>query len=151
MVQYGCETWTLRDAEYKRLEAVEMWVWMRMEKVSYKDRVTNEEVLKNVGENRCLLDNIRARKWNWVGHDLRGEGLMREVMEVEWRGKEQGAGHGRVCLMRFWQMNRMPKWRGERLIERVGGVGCHGPAIRQSTDVDDDDDDETILNGFHIT
>ena len=45
-----------------------MWVWRRMEKVSYKDRVINEEVLKKVGENRCLFDNIRANKRNWVGH-----------------------------------------------------------------------------------
>ena len=69
---YGCETWTLRDAECKRLDAFEMWVWRRMEKVSYKDRVTNEKVLKNVGESRCLLDKIRSRKRNWVGHVLRG-------------------------------------------------------------------------------
>ena len=34
---YGCETWTLRDAECKRLDAFEMWMWRRMEKVSYKD------------------------------------------------------------------------------------------------------------------
>jgi hypothetical protein len=84
---YGCETWTLRDAECKRLDAFEMWVWRRMEKVSYKDRVTNEEVLKNVGESRCLLDKIRSRKRNWVGHVLRGEGLMREVMEGRMDGK----------------------------------------------------------------
>ena len=31
----------------------------------------------------------------------------------------------------------MPKWRGGRMIDRVGGVGCHGPATRQSTDDDD--------------
>jgi len=84
---YGCETWTLRDAECKRLDAFEMWVWRRMEKVSYKDRVTNEEVLKNVGESRCLLDKIRSSKRNWVGHVLRGEGLMREVMEGRMDGK----------------------------------------------------------------
>ena len=52
-----------------------------MEKVSFKDTVTNEKVLKNVGENRCLLDKISSRKRNWVGHVLRSEGLMREVME----------------------------------------------------------------------
>ena len=50
-------------------------------------QITNEEVLKNVGENRCLLDNIRARKRNWVGHVLRGEGLIREVMEGGMEGK----------------------------------------------------------------
>ena len=52
MALYGCETWTLKDAECKWLDAFEMRVWRRMEKVSYKDRVTNEEVLKYVGKNR---------------------------------------------------------------------------------------------------
>ena len=41
--------------------------------MSYKDRVTNEEVLKNVGENRCLQDKIRSRKRNWVGHVLKSD------------------------------------------------------------------------------
>ena len=40
--------------------------------------VTNEKVLENVGENKCLLEKSRSRKRNWVGHVLRGEGLMRE-------------------------------------------------------------------------
>ena len=56
-----------------------------MEKVSYKDRVTNEEMLKNVGESRCLLDKIRSRKRNWVKNVLRG--LMREVMDGRMEGK----------------------------------------------------------------
>ena len=50
--------------------------------------LTNEEVMKNVGETRCLLDNIMVRKRNWVGHVLRGEDLMREVMEGRIAGKE---------------------------------------------------------------
>ena len=58
-----------------------------MEKVSYKDRVTNDEVLKNVGESRSRQDKIRSRKRNWLGHVLRGEGLMREVMEGRIEGK----------------------------------------------------------------
>ena len=45
---YGCETWTLRKEDVKRLEAFEMWVWCRMENVSWVDRKTNVEVLEMV-------------------------------------------------------------------------------------------------------
>jgi len=47
---YGSETWTLRKEDIRRLEAVEMWMWRRMEKVSWMDKITNEEILNKVGE-----------------------------------------------------------------------------------------------------
>ena len=75
---YGCETWTLRMDEIRRLEAMEMWLWRRMEKISYTERVTNEEVLRRVGEERQLLNLIRNRKKNWIGHILRGDGIVKK-------------------------------------------------------------------------
>ena len=54
-----------------------------MERVSWKDNKSNEEVLKLVGENKSLLTTVVMRKKNWIGHVLRGSGdcLMRHVME----------------------------------------------------------------------
>ena len=42
---YGAETWMLRATDQKRLQNFEMWCWRRMEKISWTDRVRNEEVL----------------------------------------------------------------------------------------------------------
>jgi len=42
---YAAETWTLTQTD-RRLEAFEVWIWRRMEKISWLDKVTNEEVLK---------------------------------------------------------------------------------------------------------
>ena len=39
---YGCETWTLTKEECRRLEAFEIWVWRRMQKVDWKERKTND-------------------------------------------------------------------------------------------------------------
>ena len=69
------------------MNAFEMWVWRRMEKVSWRERKTNEEVLEAVGERRRLLEVITKRKKNWIGHVLRGEGLLRDVMEGRMEGK----------------------------------------------------------------
>ena len=64
---YGAETWTLRKEDIRRLiYALEMWLWRRMAKVSYKDRKTNECVLEMVGEGRKLVDMIVQRKNNWI-------------------------------------------------------------------------------------
>jgi len=46
---YGAETWTLRATDQKHLESFEMWCWRRMEKISWTDRVGNEEESMNRG------------------------------------------------------------------------------------------------------
>ena len=61
---YGAETWTLRAADQKYLESIEMWCWRRMEKISWTDHVRNEEVLLRVNEQRNILHEIRKRKAN---------------------------------------------------------------------------------------
>jgi len=47
---YGSETWTLRKEDIRRLESAEMWMWRRMERVSWMDKIMNEEILNKVGE-----------------------------------------------------------------------------------------------------
>jgi len=49
---YVAETWTLMQADRSRLEDFEMWIWRRMEKISWKDKNTNEEILHMVQDRR---------------------------------------------------------------------------------------------------
>ena len=44
---YAAETWTLTQADRSKLEAFEMWIWRRMEKISSVDKKTNEDILNN--------------------------------------------------------------------------------------------------------
>ena len=62
VVLYDCDTWTLRGEEINRLEALEMWFWRKLEKIKWKDRISNDEVLSIVGESRCLIRTIGERK-----------------------------------------------------------------------------------------
>jgi hypothetical protein len=78
---YGAERWTLRKIDQKYLESFEMWCWRRMEKISWTDRVTNEEVLQRVKEERNILHTIKRRKGNWIGHILRRDCLLKHVIE----------------------------------------------------------------------
>ena len=61
---YGCETWALKKEEIQRLNALEMWIWHRMERVSWKDWKTNEEVMDMVGAKRSVVETIVKRKKN---------------------------------------------------------------------------------------
>jgi hypothetical protein len=88
---YVAETWTLGKVDQKYLESFEMWFWRRMEKISWTDRVRNEEVLQRVKEERNIVHTIKRRKANWIGHILRGNWLLKHVIE----GKIEGTGRGR--------------------------------------------------------
>jgi hypothetical protein len=59
---YGAERWTLRKMDQKYLESFEMWCWRRMDKISWTDRVKNEEVLHRVKEERNILLAIKKKK-----------------------------------------------------------------------------------------
>ena len=92
---YGAETWTLTQAEKKRIEAFEMWVWRRMLKISWKEKISNDEVLMKIGEQRNLLNIISQRKHSWIGHILRHDGLLNTILEGRMEGK---AARGRKRL-----------------------------------------------------
>jgi len=67
-----------------------------MEKVSWPDRVINEEVLRRVNEDRQILNSIWQRKHRWIGHVLRHDGLLHEIIEGRMRGKPT---RGRIQML----------------------------------------------------
>ena len=64
-----------------------MWCWRRMEKISWTDHVRNEEVLLQVNEQRNILQAIRKRMDNWIGHILRRNCLLKQVIEGKIKGE----------------------------------------------------------------
>ena len=80
MALYGSETWTMRKKEVERIQAFEMWIWRKMEKISWRDRMSNEKVLRLVKEKRSIMNIITEEKKRWIGHILRGNGVLREVI-----------------------------------------------------------------------
>ena len=58
-----------------------------MEKISWTDHVRNEEVLLRVNEQRNILHDIRKRKANWIGHILRRNCLLKQVIEGKIKGE----------------------------------------------------------------
>ena len=115
---YGAETWTLRQEDRRRLDAFEMWLWRRMEKISWTEKMTNEAVLKIVGEKQRMVEVIIQRKKNWIGHVVRGDGLLREVIEGKMDGK-RSRGRPRIGMLdelkegSYQQMKRRADNRSE--------------------------------------
>ncbi|XP_048006632.1 uncharacterized protein LOC125241959 [Leguminivora glycinivorella] len=86
---YGSETWTMLQQDRKRLEAFEMWCWRRMEKISWTEKVTNEEVLNRVKEKRCILRTVECRRGNMLGHLLRHDEFIKIIIEGKVEGRRK--------------------------------------------------------------
>ena len=61
-----------------------------MEKVSWEDKKRNEEVLEAVGKGRRLIETIERRKKNWIGHVVRGDGLLTHHLKLVLEGRMEG-------------------------------------------------------------
>src|SRR6218665_2392578 len=93
----------MRKEDITRLEAFEMKIWRRMEKISWTEHISSE-VLKLVEEERSLLTIIRTRQRNWMRHIMRGDSLQREIMKGRMEGKQRGRGRPRQKLL-DWMMS----------------------------------------------
>ena len=94
MALYGAETWMLQATDQKCLESFEMWCWRRTEKISWTDHVRNEEVLLRVNEQRNILHEIRKQKANRIGHILRRNCLLQQVIEGKIKGQTEVTRRG---------------------------------------------------------
>ena len=84
---YGCESWSLSKVLESKIEAMEMWCMRRLGNIKWKDKVTNEAVLKKLGTKRQLLSNIQKRKTKYFGHVKRKGNLLTTALEGKIEGK----------------------------------------------------------------
>jgi hypothetical protein len=105
---YGSDTWTLGEAEKKRIVAFEMWCYRRMLKIPWVDRVTNEEALRKIEEKPGLWNIMRKRRDVRVGHLIRHEGLIKTILEGAVEGKNAGGDRGGNILTRSWRIPAAP-------------------------------------------
>ena len=87
VVLYASETWTMTQADRERLEAMEKWIWRRMEKISWVDKISNKKVLQRINETITMLGTVSKCKHMWLGHVLRHESLLHDIIKRRMRGK----------------------------------------------------------------
>ena len=77
VVMYGCESWTVRKAEHRRIDAFELWFWRRLLKVSWTGTRSNQSILKEISPGYSLEGMMLKLKLQYFGH------LMRRVDSLE--------------------------------------------------------------------
>ena len=77
VVMYGCESWTVKKAEHRRIDAFELWCWRRLLRVPWTARRSNQSILKEIGPG-CSLEGVMLKlKLQYFGH------LMQRVDSLE--------------------------------------------------------------------
>ena len=77
VVMYGCESWTMKKAECRRIDAFELWCWRRLLRVPWTARRSNQSILKEISSGISLEEMMLKLKLQYFGH------LMRRVDSLE--------------------------------------------------------------------
>ena len=71
VVMYGCENWTIKKAESRRIDAFELWYWRRLLRVPWTARRSNQSILKEISP-ECSLEGLTLKlKFQYFGHLMR--------------------------------------------------------------------------------
>ena len=68
VVMYGCESWTIKKAERRRIDAFELWCWRRLLKVPWTARRSNQSILKEISPEYSLEGLMLKLKLRYFGH-----------------------------------------------------------------------------------
>ena len=117
VIMYGCENWTIKKAEHRRIDALELWCWRRLLRVPWTARRSNQSILKEISrgcspeglmlklklqffghliqradslEKTLILGNFRA---GGEGNDRGCDGWMASLTQWTWVGWTPGVGH----------------------------------------------------------
>ena len=81
MVMYGCESWTIKKAEHRRIDALELWCWRRLLRVPWTARRSNQSILKEISPARSLEGLMLKLKRQYFGHLMqRADSLEKTLM-----------------------------------------------------------------------
>ena len=90
VVMYGCESWTVKKAERQRIDAFELWCWIRLLRVPWTARRSNQPILKEISPEISLEGMILKLKLQYFGHLMRtADSLEKTLMLGEIRGRRR--------------------------------------------------------------
>ena len=91
MAMYGCESWTVKKAECRKIDAFELWCWRKLLRVPWTARRSNQSILKEISPG-CSLEGLTLRlKLQYFGHLMqRVDSLEKTDTGRDWGQEEKG-------------------------------------------------------------
>ena len=91
VVMYGCESWTIKKAEHRRIDAFELWCWRRLLRVPWTAGRSNQSILKEISPGFSLEGLMLKLKLQYFGHQIRRTDSLEKTLtlgKIEGRRKE---------------------------------------------------------------
>ena len=92
VVMYGCESWTIKKAEHRRINAFELWCWRRLLRVTWTAWSSNQSILKEINSEYSLERLMLKLKLQYFGHLMQRADSLENTMML---GKIEGRRRGR--------------------------------------------------------
>ena len=99
VVMYGCESWTIKKAEHRKIDAFELWCWRRLLRVPWTAKRSNQSILKEITPEYSLEELMLKLKLQYFGHLMRRTDSLEKTLML---GKtEGGRRRGRQRMRRL--------------------------------------------------
>ena len=132
VVMYGCESWTIKKAERRRIDAFELWCWRRLLRVPWTARSSNQSILKEISPEYSLEGLMLKLKLQYFGH------LMRRINSLEkplMPGKIEGGsrrGQQRMSWLNgITDLMDKSLSKLQELGDRQGSTACSSPWVHK--------------------
>ena len=96
VVMYGCESWTIKKAEHRRIDAFELWCWRRLLRVPWTARRSNQSVLKEISPGISLEGMMLKLKLQYFGHLIRRADSFEKTLMLGKIAGRRGRGRQRM-------------------------------------------------------
>ena len=96
VVMYGCESWTVKKAECRRIDAFEVWCWRRLLRVPWTARKSNQSILKEISSGISLEGMMLKLKLQYFGHLMQRANSLGKTLMLGGIGRRRRRGRLRM-------------------------------------------------------
>ena len=122
---YGCEGWTVKKAECRRIDAFELWCWRRLLRVPWTARRSNQSILKEISPGISLEGMMLKLKLQYFGHLLRRvDSLEKTHAGRDWGQAKKGSTEDEMAGWHHWLDGCESEWTPGDGDEQGGLVWC---------------------------
>ena len=131
---YGCETWTVKKAERRRIDASELWCWRRLLRVPLTARRSNQSILKEINPGISMEGMMLKQKLQYFGHLMRRVDSLGKDSDAgrDWGQEEKGTTEDEMAGWHHWLDGRKSEWTPGVGVGQWGLACCNSWGHKES-------------------
>ena len=128
VVMYGCESWTVKKAERRRIDAFGLWCWIRLLRVPWTARRPNQSILKKISPGISLEGMMLKLKFQYFGHLMRRVDSLEKTLRLGGIGGKRRRGRQRMGWLDDWMDMSLSELRRLVMDREAWRAAIHGVA-----------------------